>query len=217
MDTAELAKLIKGRRSIRAWQDKPLPEKALLEAIELATYAPNAGNQQNWRFYLILKKEIIMALAEAVQGIANLVATWPEAAKYGEVVDRTLKRSSFWRSAPAVIAVAASDYQAPLELLLAEREKVDTKAGRIRQERIIANSKVQSASAAITTLLLALHQAGLGAVWLTSPMIAKDEIEKILKSPSGMDVLAFIAVGYPAEAPPLKERKPVKDVCEVIR
>jgi len=30
METVELAKLIKSRRSIRAWQDKPVPEELLL-------------------------------------------------------------------------------------------------------------------------------------------------------------------------------------------
>jgi nitroreductase len=58
---------------------------------------------------------------------------------------------------------------------------------------------------------------GLGAVWMTGPMQAKGEIERILKVPAGMDLVAFIPVGYPAEEPPLKERKQVRDVCEIIK
>ena len=56
MKLTELSDLIKGRRSVRVWQNKAVPEDLLLQAIELATYAPNAGNQQNWRFYVILKR-----------------------------------------------------------------------------------------------------------------------------------------------------------------
>ncbi len=37
METAELAKLIKSRRSIRVWQDKAVAEELLLQAVELAT------------------------------------------------------------------------------------------------------------------------------------------------------------------------------------
>jgi nitroreductase len=58
---------------------------------------------------------------------------------------------------------------------------------------------------------------GLGAVWMTGPMQAKAEIEKILKVPPEMDLVAFIPVGYPAEIPPLPQRKPVSEVSRVIR
>jgi len=50
MDTTELSTLIKTRRSIRVFQDKPVPEALLLQAVETATWAPNGGNAQNWRF-----------------------------------------------------------------------------------------------------------------------------------------------------------------------
>jgi nitroreductase len=66
MNRSELEGLIKGRRSIRAWQDRPVDEKLLLNAIELATYAPNGGNQQNWQFYLIMNKSVINAIADSV-------------------------------------------------------------------------------------------------------------------------------------------------------
>jgi len=49
MKTTELDNLIKGRRSVRAWQNKPVPEEELLHAIELATYAPNAYSAENGR------------------------------------------------------------------------------------------------------------------------------------------------------------------------
>ena len=72
METADLETLIKGRRSIRLWQDKPVSEDQLLKAIEMATYAPNAGNQQNWHFYLILNKKTILSIADAVQESCEL-------------------------------------------------------------------------------------------------------------------------------------------------
>jgi nitroreductase len=217
MNTVELTELIKSRRSVRAWQEKPVPEELLKQAIELATYAPNAGNQQNWRFYLVLNRQSILALADAVQVSANEMAAWPEAAKFGDMAMGMLKRASFFRSAPAVIAVAASQYQSPAEQIMAVREKIDPKAQQMREWRNIANSKIQSVSSAIAYLLLVLHQMGLGAVWMTGPIQAKGEIEKVLKTPAGLDVVALIPVGYPAENPLLRERKPLKDVIEVIR
>jgi nitroreductase len=217
MNTSDLGSLIKSRRSVRVWQDKPVPEEILLQAIEIATYAPNAGNQQNWRFYVILKKETIVDIANAVQSSANMIAAWPEASQFGDKAAVMLKKSSFFRTAPAAIAVAASQYQSAVEQILSLREKLDPKALEMKGWRNIADSKIQSVSSATAYLLLILHQMGLGAVWMTGPMQAKGEIERILKVPAGMDLVAFIPVGYPAEEPPLKERKQVRDVCEIIK
>jgi len=217
MKTIELAKLIKDRHSVRAWQNKPVPEDLLLQAIELATYAPNAANQQNWRFYVILKRDVINSIADAVQAKADLMASWPEAACFGDKIKDMAKRSGFFRAAPAAIAVAASQYQSPVDQVMEARGKTDPRARQIREWRNTADSKIQSVSSAVAYLLLILHQMGLGTVWMTGPMQAKGEIEKILKVPAGMDVVVFIPVGYPAENPSPKERKPLKEVCEVIK
>jgi nitroreductase len=104
-----------------------------------------------------------------------------------------------------------------VDQILATREKTDPQAGQMRQWRNISNSRIQSVASAITYLLLILHQMGLGAVWMTGPMQAKGEIEKILRVPPEMDIIAFIPVGYPDESPSPNERQPVGAVCEVIR
>ena len=43
MDYQELFKLIQTRRSIRRFQDKPVPEDLLRKALELATWLPMEG------------------------------------------------------------------------------------------------------------------------------------------------------------------------------
>ena len=217
MEFADLSNLVRSRRSIRRWQDKEVPEELLLQAIELATWAPNGGNQQNWRFYLIVNRDTIKTIADAVQVSANQIASWPEAEKFEDTATRLRERASFFRDAPVAIAVAASQYQSPIDQILVAREKTDPQAGQIRQWRNIADSRIQSVASAIAHLLLVLHQMGLGAVWMTGPMQAKAEIEKILKVPSDMDLVAFIPVGYPDESPESRGRRPVKEVCEVIR
>jgi len=217
MKTDELGDLIKSRRSVRAWQSKAVPESLILQAIELATYAPNAGNQQNWRFYVVTNPDTIAAIADGVQISADKMAAWPEAAQLGDAVKNMFKKSSFFRSAPVLIAVAASQYTSPAEQIMALREKVDLQAKDMREWRAIANSKIQSVSSAIAYLLLVLHQMGLGAVWMTGPIQAKGAIEKIIKVPAGSDIVALIPVGYAGENPALKERKAVKLVCEFIR
>lgn len=217
MKTEELGELIKSRRSVRAWQARAVPDSLIEKAIELATYAPNAGNQQNWRFYVVTNPSKISGIADEVQKSADNMAAWPESAQFGDAAKNMFKKSSFFRSAPVLIAVAASQYSSPAEQIMALREKVDTTAKAMREWRNIANSKIQSVSSAIAYLLLALHQMELGAVWMTGPIQAKGAIEKIIKVPAGLDIVALIPVGYPAENPPLKERKAVSAVSEFIR
>jgi nitroreductase len=217
MNTGELADLIKSRRSIRSWLDKPVEESRLLQAIELATWAPNGGNQQNWRFIVVLDKNVISSLADAVQARADYVASLPEAGRLGENVTSMLKRSGFFRGAPALIAVAASPYKSFFDQISAAREKTDPKIRQMSAWRSAADTRIQSVASAIATLLLVVHQMGLGAVWMTGPTQAKGEIEKILNIPSDMDVVAFVPVGYPAESPAPRQRKPVGEVTQVIK
>jgi len=44
---------------------------------------------------------------------------------------------------------------------------------------------------------------------------SKGEVEKILNCPSGMDIVALIPVGYPAEKP-TRTRKPIKEASTII-
>ena len=104
-----------------------------------------------------------------------------------------------------------------MDRIFQAREKTDTKAALMKQWSITLDARVQSVSAAISYLLLVLHQMGLGAVWMTGPLTqSKGDIEKVLNMPADTDVLALIPVGYPAESP-TRDRKPVKEVCEIVK
>jgi len=210
MKTTELAELIKTRRSIRVFQDKPVPEEMLLQAIELATWAPNGGNQQNWRFYVVLNKKTINDIADAVQTSADLIESWAKG-------PGAKARPVNFRNAPALIIVAAGKYQSDADKVLEAKAATEPMAKKIREWRMVADSRIQSTSAAVAYLLLVLHQMGLGGTWMTGPMQAKEQIEKVLKIPAEMDAVTLIPVGYPAESPVSKGRKPVKEVCEVIK
>jgi nitroreductase len=215
MDIENLERLIRGRRSIRQWKKDEVPDEFLKRAVELATWAPNGGNYQGWRFIVVKKKDIIEKLADAVQSVADRIASWPEAASWQEDVRRYQKNASFFRNAPACIGVFASQYQSPMDRVLAVRESFDPEAREIVGFRRSAPTAIQSAAAAITTMLLAFHAMGLGAVWLGSPLQAKKEIESILSVPSNMNLICLAAVGYPAESP-RRDRKPVEKVMEFV-
>lgn len=56
---------IKTRRSVRAYQDKPIPEEVLNRILEAARLAPSAGNRQDWKFIVVKDPETRRAIATA--------------------------------------------------------------------------------------------------------------------------------------------------------
>jgi nitroreductase len=215
MELHDLESLIRGRRSIRQWQDKDVPLDLLTKAVELATWAPNAGNRQNWHFYVIVNRGKINSIADEVQASVDEVVSWPEAQKFPDAI-RWRDRASFFRSAPAAIAVAVSRYDSVADSIISARQH-DPRADQMRAWRNTADTRIQTAASAIAYLLLVLHQMGLGALWMTGPTQAAGKIEGILGMPQGTNLVAFVPVGYPAETPGQPPRRPLEEVCEIIR
>ncbi len=216
MNISDLEVLIKGRRSIRHWKKEEVPDELIRKAVELATWAPNGGNFQGWHFIVVKKQEVIEKIADAVQSVSDKIASWPEAMPWREDVERYRKNASFFRNAPVCIGVFISAYQSPMDRVLLARESVDPEAREILGFRRSAPTAIQSGAAAVTTMLLAFHQMGLGAVWMVSPIQAKKDVEHILKCPKDMNLICLIAVGYPGELPK-RDRKPVDQVLEFVR
>lgn len=68
---------------------------------------------------------------------------------------------------------------------------------------------VQSAAAAGLQLLLAVHAEGLGGVWACWPLFAQETIQKTLAISESWEPQGMFFVGYPADVPKLRERKPL--------
>jgi nitroreductase len=215
MNLGEFERTVKERRSVRKWKRDQVPDDLLKKAVELATWAPNGGNYQNWHFTVVKRTDIIVKMADAVQSIVEKMAEWPESAACQEDIDRSKKHASFFRNAAACVAVFVGQYQSALDKVLLPRECIDNEARQIMECRGFAPTAVQSAAAAVTTMLLSFHCMGLGAVWLGAPLVAKNEIENILSAPEDMDLVCIVAVGYPDETP-IKDRRPLDEVLNFI-
>jgi len=215
MELHDLETLIRSRRSIRRWQDREVPLDLLTKAVELATWAPNAGNRQNWHFYVLVNRSKINLIADEVQASVDEMVSWPEAQKFPDAI-KWRERASFFRSAPAAIAIAVSRYDSAADNILSAR-KNDTHADQMRAWRNVADTRIQTAASAVAYLLLVLHQMGLGAVWMTGPTQAAGKIERILGMPQGANLVAFVPVGYPAETPGQPGRLPLEEVCQIVR
>jgi nitroreductase len=213
----EFSELIRTRRSIRKFQDKPVPEDILMKALELATWAPNGGNQQRWRFWIVTNRELIQKMGDVVKSKTELIASWPEAQQFGETLEKWRRTSDFFRGAPVCIAVLMGKYSGVADKILRARGETDPMALEIRSYREIGKSSLQSVAASIAYICLFLHYFGLGTTWMGGPLKAKKEIELLLEVPREWDFVGLIPVGYAAETPEARPRKPIEDMVRFFR
>jgi nitroreductase len=61
----DVIEAIRKRRSIRRFQDKPIPEDILKTIMDCAVLAPSAGNRQPWTFILVKNQAAKEKLVEA--------------------------------------------------------------------------------------------------------------------------------------------------------
>lgn len=61
----DLKAALRSRRSVRAFRDEPVPEDGLQELLELANWAPSAGNLQARDFVVVRDETTRRALAQA--------------------------------------------------------------------------------------------------------------------------------------------------------
>jgi nitroreductase len=212
----ELEQALKSRRSIRQFQEKDVPTELILRAIELASWAPNPGNAETWRFFVVKNKELINKMADAVQAKADIVANWPEAEQIGDAIKGWQQGSSRFRAAPSVIGVAQPPVLNPADKVLRLRGEGDPDARQMLANRAGIDSAAQTAAAVIDHLQIALSSMGLGCFWGAGAMIARKELEKLLGVPEGLELYAIVPVGYPAETPTPGARKPVSELATVI-
>ncbi len=212
----ELEEAIKTRRSIRKYQDKPVPIESILKAISLACWAPNGGNYQSWHFFVVKNHALINRMADSLQEKMDRMCGWPEVGEFGETFQRYSRNACFFRNAGAVIAVAHGEYQSPADMVLRRRGEADPYAREMIENRAAVGSKIQTVGGLVATLLLALHQEGLGACWMAGPMLARRELEEMLSVPDSMRLYALVPVGYPAECPAPKPRKKLDEVVTIL-
>lgn len=90
IDVEEFRKVVMSRRSVRRFDDTPVPDTVLQDCLDMALLAPNSSNLQPWEFHVVktpaLKKELAVAClnqnaARTAQELVVIVArleTWKE-------------------------------------------------------------------------------------------------------------------------------------------
>lgn len=83
----ELETAIFGRRSVRDYQDKPVPEEIIQKILKAGAMAPSAMNRQPCRFIVIEDRKKIAELSEKVKKKAGLLGFGARIAERAKIVE----------------------------------------------------------------------------------------------------------------------------------
>ncbi len=160
------AELMRKRRSVRSYLDKPVPCDDIRAVLEAARLAPSARNRQPWHFVVVTDERRRSKLAE-ICGQQQFVA-----------------------EAPVVVVAVATE-----------------------SERIMTcdiPAYPVDLSIAVTQMILAAAERGLGTCWIG--YFDQEEAAKFMQIPDDHKIFTVLPLGYPADEPVDKERRPLADM-----
>jgi PPOX class probable F420-dependent enzyme len=190
---------IRGRRSVRRYLPKSVPDEAVERVLEAARWAPSPHGRQPWRFAVIRKDETKERLADAMgdEWRANLEMDGQDSG----VVERRLEGSRRrLLDAPVLI------------LLCLYLEDLDTYPDPDRQ-RHETTMAVQSLGAAAQNALLVAYDGGLDAGWMCAPLFCPEKVVEALGLDTKLVPHALLTLGYAEGDPPKRRgRRPLDEL-----
>lgn len=204
---------INKRHSVRKFKDIPVPREDIEKIIEAGINAPSGKNSQNWHFVIVSSKDRIEGIAQTIEKKNALLCD-----SISDDVERTRfskfkKFSTFFRNAPVLILVYATDYSVTgLDIM---------KGAGVSPEEMEALIKpdpgIQNIGAAMENMLLAAATLGYGTCWMTSQNYASKEITEYLGfSKEGYFLAAITPLGIPDIEPKSPPRKSIVEVSTFI-
>lgn len=182
----ELREAVTSRRSVRKYKSDPVPEAILEEILETACWAPSADNRQPWYFVVLTKKEDIALLRETMMRVSEGIVA-PLREMFPNHPNIVREEAAFLRrlgDAPAYVLVF------------------------LQKEKTFRDSMLESAAAAIQTLLLAAHQKGLGSCWVNAATeLGYGPALRELFAPDMGEFVSLVTLGYPEIIPNAPKRK----------
>ena len=175
--------VMRGRRDIRQFRPDPIPDEVLRRILEMAHLAPSVGFMQPWNFILVSSASIrqqVKTLFEETNAREMAQIDEPDRKR----LYARLKLEGILE-APLNIAVTCDRHRdAPFVLGRAPMPQTD----------------LFSTCLAIENLWLAARAENVGVGWVS--ILNGPATEQLLRLPEGVQLVAYLCVGYPTEFRP---------------
>ncbi len=174
--------LLTARRSIRKYQDKSVPMETIKELITESTLAPNAGNEQPWKFIVVQDKALMLRMSDdSKKNILERIRANPD--NYAKKYDTMLSNPAYnvYYNAPCLVLVLGLSH--------------------------LKNVQIDCTLAA-SYFMMGAADRGLGTCWVNLGGVIKDpDLVKILGIPEDCQIVAPIIIGYPDQNVHVPKRK----------
>jgi nitroreductase/Pyruvate/2-oxoacid:ferredoxin oxidoreductase delta subunit len=193
-DAAELARLMRSRRSCRSYTGEPVRREALDDLARIGTSAPSATNSQAWAFTILPTRDDVMRLGDAVGGFFRRLSR--------------LARSRFVRLFSRALRDYYRNYHSTVQEALDEWERTGrdrlfhgATAAIVVTSRPGASFPADDCLLATQNILLAAHAMGLGTCLIgfaVKAMTLDRRVARAIEVPDDESVHSVIALGHPA-------------------
>ena len=184
MKTLELAK---HRKTVRKFNEVPVPVEQVKKAISVALEAPSGANYQGWRFSIILNQELKRRIREASEAGEK---------KFYKKVSGDWGR---WLEKSEISWMKPYLEEAPILLVIYGNRSVPY--------------STESVWLMIGYLLLAFEELGLSTVTYTPSY--PERVEDVLMVPKGFGLEAILPIGFGDDEKPKEPRKEVDSLIEL--
>jgi nitroreductase len=200
-----LKELCEHRRSRRQFEDTPISKDMISKILSIASTSPYASGKKNWEVLVLEDREILRRMGEAVREKTSLIVRHLDD-EYADGFRQYASNFLFFETAPALF-VLSFRVQRSISLMMkddmpdyAMAPKASGGIDVPRTKDLLGawerDSQVKSISCVAMLILLAAESLGLGACYMTGPLIAEAEIAKLLQLKKGRSIGAIIPVGY---------------------
>ncbi len=176
------AELLINRRSVRKYKDTPVSSEVVRELIRESTFAPNAGNEQPWKFIIVNDSHWLKKISdESKKNILARIAADPD--DYAHKYKGMLQNESFnvFYNAPCLVMILGLSS--------------------------LKNLYVDCALAA-SYFMLAAASRGMGTCWVNlGTEIHDPDMLRELGIPDNHTIVAPIALGYPEKISSAPKRR----------
>jgi nitroreductase len=179
----DIFEAIKGRRSVREFLPDEVSQEDLERILDMARYAPTAGNAQPWKFLLVRDEENKAGLKEVVQGflrdkIEGMDCTEEEKTERQEGFRQFLEKILM---APASVFVFVDANQYP-------------------------DLVIYDGALAVQNMMLAAHALGYGTSFQTT-IFPEELVRGFFSVPDHFKFICAVPIGRPAARPKMPEKK----------
>jgi len=171
---------MRGRRTVRSFSERPVPDNVINDCLKAAGSAPSGANQQPWHFVVVTDPKARHRIREGAEKEERAFYEHraPDAWLDALTPLGTQWEKPFLDQAPCLIVIFAQKYG------------LDKEGGKTKHYYV-----KESVGIATGFLITALHQAGLVSLTYTpSPM---DFLNKILQRPKNEKAFMILVTGYP--------------------